>query len=274
MRESPQIGVLFRLNCFRGRCQGRRREAARRWPTSPRTSRSTRPRWSAPTACRSSSRTRRAGRSRRRERTPTSCGRRSVPVYVHAPYLINVCSPQTNVRYGSRKILQQTCDAAAEIGAAGGDRPRRPRRGRDRRGRRPLGAHARDARVRGAGLHREHRRRRQRGRAALRRAREAVGGGRRRRAATSSSASASTPATPTPPARTSPTPSSACGRSSAGSTCCTRTTRATRPGPAPTATRTSARARSVPSRCSAMIRRGRAPVVVETPRNRRPCAPT
>ena len=43
----------------------------------------------------------------------------SVPVYVHAPYLVNVCSPRSNVRYGSRKILQQTCDAAAEIGAAG-----------------------------------------------------------------------------------------------------------------------------------------------------------
>jgi deoxyribonuclease-4 len=39
------------------------------------------------------------------------------PVYVHAPYLINVCSPRNNVRYGSRKILQQTCDAAAEISA-------------------------------------------------------------------------------------------------------------------------------------------------------------
>ncbi len=40
-----------------------------------------------------------------------------VPVYVHAPYLVNVCSPRNNVRYGSRKILQQTCEAAAEIGA-------------------------------------------------------------------------------------------------------------------------------------------------------------
>ena len=38
-------------------------------------------------------------------------------IYVHAPYLINVCSPKTNVRYGSRKILQQTCEGAAEIGA-------------------------------------------------------------------------------------------------------------------------------------------------------------
>src|SRR2546423_14787023 len=42
------------------------------------------------------------------------------PVYVHARYLINVCSPRNNVRYGSRKILQQTCDAAAEVGAAAG----------------------------------------------------------------------------------------------------------------------------------------------------------
>jgi deoxyribonuclease-4 len=40
-----------------------------------------------------------------------------VPLYVHAPYLINVCSPKNNVRYGSRKILQQTCDAAATVGA-------------------------------------------------------------------------------------------------------------------------------------------------------------
>jgi deoxyribonuclease IV len=45
--------------------------------------------------------------------------RSPLPVYVHAPYLINVCSPRNNVRYGSRKILQQTCDAAAEIDAAG-----------------------------------------------------------------------------------------------------------------------------------------------------------
>jgi deoxyribonuclease-4 len=42
----------------------------------------------------------------------------ALPVYVHAPYLINVCSPRNNTRYGSRKILQQTCDAAAAIDAA------------------------------------------------------------------------------------------------------------------------------------------------------------
>jgi len=41
-----------------------------------------------------------------------------IGLYVHAPYLINVCSPKPNVRYGSRKILQQTCDAADEVGAA------------------------------------------------------------------------------------------------------------------------------------------------------------
>src|SRR5213596_2572268 len=40
-----------------------------------------------------------------------------VPLYVHAPYLINVCSPKNNIRYGSRKILQQTCDAAEEVQA-------------------------------------------------------------------------------------------------------------------------------------------------------------
>jgi len=42
-----------------------------------------------------------------------------VPVYVHAPYLINVCSPKNNVRYGARKILAQTLEAAAAIGSAG-----------------------------------------------------------------------------------------------------------------------------------------------------------
>lgn len=42
-----------------------------------------------------------------------------LPIYVHAPYLINVASPNNKVRIPSRKILQQTCDAAAEIGAAG-----------------------------------------------------------------------------------------------------------------------------------------------------------
>lgn len=45
--------------------------------------------------------------------------RASIPVFVHAPYLINVCADNNRVRIPSRKILQETCDAAAEIDAAG-----------------------------------------------------------------------------------------------------------------------------------------------------------
>ena len=40
-----------------------------------------------------------------------------LPIYVHAPYLVNVASPNNRIRIPSRKILQQCCDAAAEIGA-------------------------------------------------------------------------------------------------------------------------------------------------------------
>ena len=40
-----------------------------------------------------------------------------MPLYVHAPYLINVASANNRVRIPSRKILQDTCDAAAEINA-------------------------------------------------------------------------------------------------------------------------------------------------------------
>jgi deoxyribonuclease-4 len=43
----------------------------------------------------------------------------TVPIYVHAPYLINVASANNRVRIPSRKILQDTCDAAADIAAAG-----------------------------------------------------------------------------------------------------------------------------------------------------------
>jgi deoxyribonuclease IV len=42
-----------------------------------------------------------------------------LPIYVHAPYLVNVASTNNRVRIPSRKILQETCDAAAAIGAAG-----------------------------------------------------------------------------------------------------------------------------------------------------------
>jgi deoxyribonuclease-4 len=40
-----------------------------------------------------------------------------LPIYVHSPYLINVCADNNRVRIPSRKILQDTCDAATEIGA-------------------------------------------------------------------------------------------------------------------------------------------------------------
>lgn len=42
-----------------------------------------------------------------------------IPIYVHAPYLINPVTGNNRVRIPSRKILQDTCDAAAAIGAAG-----------------------------------------------------------------------------------------------------------------------------------------------------------
>lgn len=41
----------------------------------------------------------------------------SLPIYVHSPYLINVCADDNKVRVPSRRILQETCDAATEIGA-------------------------------------------------------------------------------------------------------------------------------------------------------------
>jgi deoxyribonuclease IV len=40
-----------------------------------------------------------------------------IPIYVHAPYLINVCADNNRIRIPSRKILQDTCDAATEIDA-------------------------------------------------------------------------------------------------------------------------------------------------------------
>jgi deoxyribonuclease IV len=41
----------------------------------------------------------------------------SMPVYVHAPYLINVASPNNRIRIPSRKILAHTLERAGEIGA-------------------------------------------------------------------------------------------------------------------------------------------------------------
>jgi deoxyribonuclease-4 len=40
-----------------------------------------------------------------------------VPIVVHAPYLINVAAEASRIRIPSRRILQESCDAAAEIGA-------------------------------------------------------------------------------------------------------------------------------------------------------------
>ena len=42
-----------------------------------------------------------------------------IPVYVHSPYLVNIGSPNNRVRIPSRKILAETVQAAAAIGAAG-----------------------------------------------------------------------------------------------------------------------------------------------------------
>jgi deoxyribonuclease IV len=41
-----------------------------------------------------------------------------IPIYVHAPYLINVASPNNRVRIPSRKILANTLEAAVAIDAA------------------------------------------------------------------------------------------------------------------------------------------------------------
>jgi len=43
--------------------------------------------------------------------------RSPIPIFVHAPYLINLASANNKVRIPSRKILQDTCDAAAAVGA-------------------------------------------------------------------------------------------------------------------------------------------------------------
>ena len=40
-----------------------------------------------------------------------------VPIYVHAPYLVNLASPNNKIRVPSRRILQECCDAARTVGA-------------------------------------------------------------------------------------------------------------------------------------------------------------
>lgn len=41
----------------------------------------------------------------------------SLPLFVHAPYLINPVAENNRVRIPSRRILQETCDAAEAVGA-------------------------------------------------------------------------------------------------------------------------------------------------------------
>jgi deoxyribonuclease-4 len=43
--------------------------------------------------------------------------RSKIPVIVHAPYIVNLASANNKIRIPSRKVLQQTMDAAAEIEA-------------------------------------------------------------------------------------------------------------------------------------------------------------
>src|SRR5690606_13096887 len=40
-----------------------------------------------------------------------------LPIYVHAPYITNLASPNNRVRIPSRKVLQQARDAATDSGA-------------------------------------------------------------------------------------------------------------------------------------------------------------
>ena len=86
-----------------------------RWPKRP---------TAAPTWCSSSSATRRATRRRARLRrrrggTARAGGRGGRRSYVHAPYRLNVATTNNRIRIPSRKLLHQTLDAAAEIGAKG-----------------------------------------------------------------------------------------------------------------------------------------------------------
>ena len=41
----------------------------------------------------------------------------TIPVYVHAPYIVNLASPDNKIRIPSRKVLQQTMEGAAAVGA-------------------------------------------------------------------------------------------------------------------------------------------------------------
>jgi len=46
-------------------------------------------------------------------------GAAGIDAYIHAPYVINVASPNNRIRIPSRKLLEQQLEAAASIGAKG-----------------------------------------------------------------------------------------------------------------------------------------------------------
>jgi len=48
-----------------------------------------------------------------------AAARADIDLYVHAPYVLNVATSNNRIRIPSRKLLQQTVDLAAEIGAQG-----------------------------------------------------------------------------------------------------------------------------------------------------------
>lgn len=48
-----------------------------------------------------------------------AAGEAGIGIYVHAPYVINVASTNNRIRIPSRKLLQQTVDEAAAMGARG-----------------------------------------------------------------------------------------------------------------------------------------------------------
>jgi deoxyribonuclease-4 len=162
-------------------------------------------------------------------------------VYVHAPYGINLASPNNRIRIPSRKLLAETCTGAAAVGAAGvivhGGQVTAAEDEKDGfvRWRKALDQLESEVPVllenTAGGNHAMARRLDTLGRLGS-------------TSATPGSGSASTPATPTPAARSWTASSTGCWRSPAASTWSRPTTPRTPPVPAATATRTSARARS------------------------------
>ncbi|HEU5418082.1 MAG TPA: deoxyribonuclease IV [Streptosporangiaceae bacterium] len=53
------------------------------------------------------------------EEVRASFAKQDVGAYIHAPYVINVASPNNRIRIPSRKLLEQQLTAAASIGARG-----------------------------------------------------------------------------------------------------------------------------------------------------------